>query len=98
MRRLLNLDNDNAMKWLGYYYAWGEGIEHDYAKAMEWYKKAAELGDASSMHSIGYMYANGEGVEQDWNKALEWMEKAVEADPYDEQYKEDLEHVKSMLQ
>ena len=58
-------------------YYMGDGVEQDYAAAMEWYKKAADLGNASAMVSIGNMYWNGFGVKQDYAAALEWVEKAA---------------------
>ena len=66
-----------AMFDIGRMYYRGEGVEQDYAKEMEWYEKAADLGYADAMHNIGYMYNYGEGVEQDYAKALEWYEKAA---------------------
>ena len=68
----------DAMNSIGYMYANGEGVEQDYAKAMEWYEKAADLGDSDAINYIGYMYLNGLGVEQDYGKAMEWFEKAVD--------------------
>lgn len=56
----------------------GLGVEQDYTKAMEWYQKAASLGDARAMNMIGFMYFNGEGVEQDYSKAMEWNQKAAD--------------------
>ena len=54
-------------------------VEQDYAKAMEWYEKAYELGDGVAMSNIGALYRDGKGVEQDSAKAMECFEKAIEA-------------------
>lgn len=64
---------------IGYMYYNGEGVEQDYAEAMEWFEKAAEQGSAEAMYAMGYMYHNGEGVEQDAEKAAEWGQKAMDA-------------------
>ena len=47
-------------------------MAQDYAKAFEWYVKAADKGDASAMSNLGLFYANGQGVAQDYAKAREW--------------------------
>ena len=53
-------------------------MAQDYAKAREWYEKAADKGDASAMVNLGVLYANGHGVAQDYAKAREWYEKAAD--------------------
>ena len=67
-----------AMSGLGYIYAFSNGVEQDGTKAVEWYTKAADLGNASAMNNLGYMYQWADGVEQDNAKAIEWYTKAVE--------------------
>jgi TPR repeat protein len=56
----------------------GQGVAQDYAKAREWYEKAADKGNAAAMSGIGLLYANGRGVAQDYAKAREWFERAAE--------------------
>ena len=70
---------NKALCSIGHIYRYGEGVEQDYTKALEWYNKAANAGNDSAMYSIGYMYDYGEGVEQDYSKALEWYNKAANA-------------------
>ena len=43
---------------------------------MEWYRKAAEQGNATAQKKIGYLYECGHGVEQDYQEAMEWYQKA----------------------
>jgi TPR repeat protein len=50
----------------------------DYAKAAEYYRKAAEQGHAQSQSSLGFFYISGEGVAKDIIKGIEWVSKAVE--------------------
>ncbi len=57
----------------------GDGVEQDYAKALEWYEKAEEAGDIRAMTNLGWLYEYGNGVEQDYAKALDWYRKAAEA-------------------
>lgn len=67
-----------AMESIGALYFHGQGIEQDYAQALEWYRKAADLGETDAMINIGSMYLYGQGVEQDYTQALEWYEKAAD--------------------
>jgi TPR repeat protein len=45
--------------------------------AVEWYRKAADQGDAFAQCNLGVMYENGYGVAKDMNKAVEWYRKAA---------------------
>ena len=49
----------------------------DYDGAIEYWKKAAELGDVGAHSQLGYMYHNGLGVGKDEEKALNHLEKAA---------------------
>jgi len=51
--------------------------KHDYAKALHWYRVAADQGDAQSEVAIGDLYSQGEGVKQDYSEALRWYRKAA---------------------
>ncbi len=73
-------ENDNEVKSYTlnnvanvYYYG-----KKDYASAVEFYKKAAELGNPASMNSLGVCYSFAKGVEKDPQKSLEWYTKAAE--------------------
>lgn len=49
-------------------------------EAVEWYRKAAEQGDAQGEYDLGTMYAAGEGVKKDLNQARIWIERAAQKD------------------
>lgn len=49
----------------------------DYAKAMEYYRRAADAGSVDGLRNIGNLYANGEGVEKNIDKALECYDRAA---------------------
>jgi TPR repeat protein len=51
-------------------------IVGDYDKAVEYYTKAAELGDSMAHHS-GCMYSEGKSVEKDKEMAIRHWEKAA---------------------
>lgn len=64
---------------LGEEYYLGEyGVEKDYIKAVEWYRKAAEQGYAPAQNGLGYCYQYGQGVSQNYEKAIEWYIKAAD--------------------
>jgi TPR repeat protein len=54
-------------------------LKPDYAKAAEWYRKAAEAGNLFSMLSLGDMYQSGRGVEKDPAQAVGWYRRAANA-------------------
>ena len=56
----------------------GEGVEQDYAKASEWFKKAADQNYIKSQYALGLMYQDGEGVRQDYAEARKWLGKACD--------------------
>ena len=50
----------------------------NYAKALEWYRKAAEQGYAFAQSCLGVMYRDGKGVSKNFRKAKECFRKAVD--------------------
>jgi TPR repeat protein/energy-coupling factor transporter ATP-binding protein EcfA2 len=61
---------------VGYQFSWN-GVQ-DYAKAYEWYLKAADRGNPGAMNKLGRLYMNGHGIARDYAKAHEWYEKAAD--------------------
>ena len=68
-----------AMRHIGSFYMNGiDGyLMRDYKKSIEWYKKAAELGDYYSMHELGWQYFLGKNIEKNFEEAFEWFLKAA---------------------
>ena len=63
----------------GLAYNQGKGVAKDDAKAVLYFTKAAEAGDAEGQYSLAYMYANGQGgLKQDWAMANHWLALAAE--------------------
>ena len=67
----------NMLFTFGFMYYKGEGVPRDYAKAMEWYLKAAKRGYPKAQNNIGVLYHDGKGVKQDYKKAMDWYNKAA---------------------
>ena len=73
MNRIKKHDDPVAMTQMGKkHYHQGE-----YAKALEYWTKAAELGDVDAHFCLGNVYYQGVGVEKDEEKALPHLEKAA---------------------
>ena len=53
------------------------GKEGDYDKAVEYYTKAAELGDVDAHYTLGVMYYKGKDIEKDEEKGVYHWEKAA---------------------
>ncbi|TXG66158.1 hypothetical protein EZV62_007433 [Acer yangbiense] len=64
--------NAGAMYKIGlFYYFVLRGLRRDRVKALSWFSKAADKGEAQSMEFLGEIYARGAGVERNYTKALE---------------------------
>ena len=64
----------NANFRLGYIYS----QERFYETALEYYRVAADYGEATAMHNIGVFYERGLGVEKDLETAKYWYARARE--------------------
>ena len=69
---------DQAMLILGDCYADGRGVLKDPVQAVEWYRKAAELGNSEAMFKLGSCFAKAQGVQQDQAQAVAWYRTAAE--------------------
>ena len=67
-------------------YYTGNGVPQDYAKAVEWYTKAAEAGNLTAQFNLGLIYEKGRGVKQDYAQAVSWYTKAAEQGAIEAQY------------
>lgn len=65
----------------GYWYYTGtNGFPLNYNKALESFRRAAELGNADAMNYLGVMYQYGKNVIRDTRIAADWYYKAIKAD------------------
>ncbi len=62
---------------IGFAYEGGSGVELDYGKAAEWYRRAAEQGYAPAEARLGSFYHFGLAGEQDDSLAAQWQKKAA---------------------
>jgi TPR repeat protein len=67
----------DAMLRLGSSYSRGQGVPKDEVRALQYYRRAAELGSAVAMDNIGSYYATGRGVALDKVQAIAWYRRAA---------------------
>jgi TPR repeat protein len=78
LQKRVKVDDAHAINHLGdFYYDGSYGFPQDYAKALELWHRAAELGCAKSIANIGRIYYLGRSVEVDTKKALQYWEDAA---------------------
>ena len=65
-------DDKIAQYYLGVMYMKGQGVEQDFDKAGEWFRKASEQGLAVAMYKLAGLYTKGEGVPKDMEFAYVW--------------------------
>ncbi|CAG8589775.1 6495_t:CDS:1 [Ambispora leptoticha] len=72
---------DQSKYWtlLAFFNVCGFGTRHNNAKAFEWYKKAAEIGDTLGQQEVGIFYQQGIGTDQNLDEAIKWFSKAADA-------------------
>lgn len=70
-------------------YFGGDGVQTDYAKAKEWYLKAAKQGHGLSQLRLGFLSAEKHftGVTADLAQAETWFKKAAEQDAGDARFR-----------
>lgn len=76
----------DAVYFLGVFHEhpWGfDVVEHDMDEAIEFYKKAIEMGSILAKYEMGWRYLQGwKNVDQDVSKGLQLLEEAAKADNY----------------
>lgn len=71
-----SLKQDEALAALGEVYYRGIGIHRDFKQAFRFYRKAADLGNASALRRLGSCYEQGCGTAKDIEAALVCYEDA----------------------
>lgn len=67
-----------AQRNIGHLYRWGQGVEKDIDKAMQWYRRAAELGFSRAQANLAAIYLQGEeGVTVNYDEAHKWFAAAA---------------------
>ncbi|HJO74146.1 MAG TPA: hypothetical protein QGH84_02890 [Rhodospirillales bacterium] len=64
----------------------GIGVDKDFKKAAQWFKRAAKKKHSGAQYNLGIMSYLGQGVPQDYAQAALWFQKAGEQDHAAAQY------------
>ena len=79
MKKAAEGGEPGAMVTLGRMYVGGEAMPQDFAKGVEWFRTAAELGNRLGMYNFGVHTARGLGTPQSDEIAAIWLRRAMEA-------------------
>ncbi len=75
LQKAADENDQRALSWLGFYYYYGENFmyhyEKDESKALECYKKLADLGNAVGLEHLAMEYSKGRLLEKNMDKAVD---------------------------
>jgi TPR repeat protein len=77
LRELAEKGQMQAQTDLGLQYAKGNGVQQDYAAALEWFQRAAAQDAPRAQFYLGLMYERGYGVARSYATALDWYRRAA---------------------
>lgn len=76
---LAEQNNAKAQCKLGYLYFYGKGVQKDIIKAIQLFKKSADLGYAVAEYNLGIIYQSGtEVTNKNIDYAVYWLTRAEE--------------------
>ena len=58
-------------------YSRGQGVAHNDAEALKWFRRSAEQGLPEGQYAVGIYYEQGWEVSKDLKEAKKWLEKAA---------------------
>jgi hypothetical protein len=69
---------DKAQATLGWMYHTGKGVEKDFSKARQWYRKAADQNNVIAQNNLGVFYEQGLGTGKSPRTAAKWYRESAE--------------------
>jgi hypothetical protein len=76
--RAADAGHSRAHAIVGFIYALGDGIPKSPDKAVDYWKRGALAGDASSIRMLAGLYENGQWVQRDRDRAVQLYKRAAE--------------------
>lgn len=67
----------NAMNEVGGWYYRGQYVDQSYLTALQWWSKAADLGNVRAIGNMGVCYQTGHGIEKDSLKAIQLYQVSI---------------------
>jgi TPR repeat protein len=86
LEKNIELNVPSSLGFYGSLFYQGVSRDTDLGKAAEFYRRAAEQGNANAQLRLGFCYLDGQGVDQDSDQAIEWYRKAAEQGNANAQY------------
>jgi GAF domain/Sel1 repeat/PilZ domain len=77
LRKFASQGDADAQWQMGVRFHNGEGVPHDDAQAIQWFRRAAEQGHVTAQATLGAYYWAGRGVPQDLSQAYFWSSLAL---------------------
>jgi hypothetical protein len=77
LRKFASQGDADAQWQMGVRFHNGEGVPHDDAQAIQWFRRAAEQGHVTAQATLGAYYWAGRGVPQDLSQAYFWSALAL---------------------
>jgi len=77
-QKLAEEDSPSGLRAVGWMYYNGWGVDKDVDKAIEYYKKASDLGDGNASWNLGQLNETGDGVPKNLDEAAAYYKKASE--------------------
>jgi uncharacterized protein len=78
LKELAEQGSLGAMNFYADFAVEGAGGPKDYAEAMKWWSKSAEMDSAEGQFNLALMYLDGEGVPVDAKEAVKWLRLAAD--------------------
>ena len=63
---------------VGDLYSRGKGVDKDETEAVNWFRKAAEKGNADAEYGLGMAYLRGKGIAKSDSLGYDWLKKAAQ--------------------
>ena len=76
LKPLADLGNPDALHWVGTFYSQGKLVEQDSAKALGYFREAAEKGHQGAQLLSGFLFYHGTGTANglpDYRQAAKWL-------------------------
>ncbi len=86
LKPLAESGNSDAQKMMGILYDYGQGVDTDPQKALEWYIRSAEQGDPAVQYQVGAKYFKGGDIDQNYAEAVRWWQLAADGGQTEAQF------------
>jgi TPR repeat protein len=76
-------NKSSALRGIGLLYEYGDGVNHDPKKALEYYQLSADLGNKAAYYNLVLFYYHGIEVKRNFHEAFVWFNRINNIEPRD---------------